>query len=362
MIKLLCLLLLLPNMLPEAEPITETAELTGIYEAEESLTEEERQISGNLTLDGSYDAGGALGRLWSWIHREIKEQLRRELGFFGGLIGIALLCGLAANLCADQKTPRMTELAACCAGVLMLTGNVEGVIQQTVEALNRIADYSRAVLPGYFTVCAVSGAPTSASVKDAASIFVLDGMISLSQRLILPLILAYLGLSVCAGLFDNSLLSAAGRLTKWCAVTAMTLMTTGFGLYVSLTGLIAGSTDQLAVKTTKTVIASSLPVVGGILSDSAASLLAAAALIKNSAGVFCLIAVCVLCAGPLVILGVKLFLFKAASAAAELVCGGRYSVLLSRVGTVFAMMLGLLGSYCMMLFLSVMSGIRMVSP
>ena len=94
----------------------------------------------------------------------------------------------------------------------------------------------------------------------------------------------------------------------------MTLMTSAFCLYISLSGAISGSADALAVKTTKSVIASAFPIVGGILSDSAAAMLSAAGLIKNSAGVFCLIAVCALCAGPFALLSVKMLVFKLSSA------------------------------------------------
>ena len=362
MIHFLCVLLLLSHPLQYEEALPETAEMTGIYEVESGLTEEEREISGGLTVDGSYDAGAALLRLWKQIRQSAGDRLRSEVNFVGGILGMSLLCALAGALCPDGKIPAIAELASCCAVSLLLAGNLESVIRETVDALNRIADYAKAALPCYFTACAAAGAAVSASAKNAALLFALDMLIEVSQKLILPMIQAFLAVSICAGVFDNAILTATGRIVKWCAVTAMTLMTTGLGLAITLSGAIAGSADQFAVKTTKTVISTALPVVGGILSDSASSILAAAELIKNSAGVFCLVAVCVLCAGPFVMLLVKLLLFKASAAVSELACGGRMAQLLSQVGTAFAMLLGLLGSYGLMLFLSIMSGIRMVTP
>ena len=62
----LCLLLMLssPCLRGQAEIQEEAAHRMEISRVEDTLDEEEREISGNLTLDGSYDAPGALARLW----------------------------------------------------------------------------------------------------------------------------------------------------------------------------------------------------------------------------------------------------------------------------------------------------------
>ena len=106
------------------------------------------------------------------------------------------------------------------------------------------------------------------------------------------------------------------------------------------------------------MISTVLPVVGGILSDSAATVLAAATIIKNSAGVFCLMAVCAICAGPFALLLVKMLLLKGAAAISEMGSCSSYSRLLSAVGNAMGMLLGLVGSYGVMPFYSFMSGLK----
>lgn len=360
--KILCILLLLPcfPLRCYAESLEEeTARLTEVYQVEQGLEEDEREISGELRLDGEYDAGGALKRLWDSLCSHAVQALQGELGFALKLLLIALLCSMAAALSPQQRSPQLVEIAACCTAVLLLAGPMDSMLSEARETLYRLSDYSKAAVPAFFTTVAASGSAVSASVKYAAVCFVMDLMISLSQRLILPLILAYFAISVSGSLFDNAMLASVGRFIKWCAVTTMSLLTMGFCVYIGLSGVISGSADAAAVKAAKTAISTALPVVGGILSDSAAAMLAAASLIRNSAGVFCLVAVCAICAGPFTLLAVKVLIFKAAAALAELACGGRFSRLLGSVGTVFALLLGLIGSSGMMLFYSFMSGIRM---
>lgn len=362
--KLLLVLLMVPLFCGTcyAEDLgEEAARMTEVFQVENGLDEDELAVSGELRVDGSYDARGAIARLWDRFVTDVRDQLREELRFALRMVLIAFLCSIASVFSPNQKLTEYMEIAACCTAALLLAGSMDGIITQAEGTLNRLSDYGKAAFPAFFTTVAACGAAVSASVKYAAVCFAMELFMSLSQRLILPLIYAYLAVSISGSIFENAMLKTAVRFTKWCAVTAMTALTTVFCVYISLSGVITGSADAAAVKTTKTVISSALPVVGGILSDSASAMLAAAGLIKNSAGVFCLVVVCVLCAGSFAVLSVKMLVFKAASAISELACGGRFSQLLGNIGTAFGMLLGLVGSYGMMLFLSIMSGIKMVN-
>lgn len=361
--QMFALLLLFAVFLSGAAESVEddTAEFTGVYAVESGLGEDEREISGSLKLDGSYDAQGALARLWDRFMQNVTTQLKSEFSFGIWMISVALVCSISVALSPDSKANTYLELSACCGVSLLLAGSFDTVFSQTTDTLNRLSDYAKTAVPAFFATVAASGTAVSASVKYASVCFAIDAFIRLSQDVLLPLIYSFLALSICESLFENTLLSSVGKMTKWCALTALTLFTTAFCVYISLAGVISGSTDVLAVKATKTVISTTLPVIGGILSDSASSILAAAGVIKNSAGVFCLLAVCALCVGPFAVLLVKMLVFRAAAAISEQICGGRLAKLIGNMGAALAMLLALVGSYGIMLFLSFMSGIRVVS-
>ena len=359
--KLFCVILLLPlfHVSCLAEGIgEETARITGIYQVEEELPEEERTVSGELRLDGTYDTSGALSRLWDRFINACKKAIRGELGFAVKLTLISLLCLFSAVLCADKRVPQSMELAACFIGILLLAGDMNSMIQEVNASLYRLSDYGKAAFPVFYSAVAASGAAVSASVKYASVSFAATLYMELAQGIVLPLIYAFLSFSVCSCVCENAILSATCRFVKWCSVTSMTLLTAGFCTYIGLSGVISGSADAAAVKAAKTVISTALPVVGGILSDSASAILSAAGMIKNSAGVFCLIAICALCSGPFAILSVKMLLLKAAAAVSAAACGGRYSRLLDSAGAAMAMLLGMVGSFGIVLFYSFMSGIR----
>ena len=361
--KLLLVLLLCPLFVTSARAeglLEETGRSVGLEALEEALPEEQREISGTLTVDGGYDTGGALRRLWDRLLTDSLAQLKEDLRYAAALVAIAALCAMAGALCTGKAIPEYIQVAGCCAASMLIAGNMDSVIAQAASALAQLSDYSKAAIPAVFTAAAACGAVVSASARYGAVCLAIDVLMSAAQRLVIPLIYAYLAVSVSSSIFSNQLLKAAARITKWCATTVMTGITIVVSGYITVTGLIAGSGDAVAVKTARTVISGTLPVVGGILSDAAAVVLSAASIIKNAAGAFSLIAVCALCAGPFAVLSVKMLVFRAA--AADMLPGGKLSGLINDVGTALSMLLGLVGCCGIMLFISIMSAIKVVTP
>ena len=87
----------------------------------------------------------------------------------------------------------------------------------------------------------------------------------------------------------------------------------------------------------------------------------AAELVKNSIGAFGLIAVAAVCLSPFALFAVRRLLLQLLAAAAEIAAGDRLSKLLNELSSVMGLLLGLIGSYGLMLFFSLVAAIRTVS-
>lgn len=359
---IMCTVLLLKSPDSCAENLVkEAAEIYGINDLDEILDEETRKISGNLGDDGIYDAESALKRLADKLIDDASEVFQNNIENVASLLAIALLSSAICCFVSDKSSQKYISIAGVCAAAYTLTGGIDGLVTQTTEALIRMADYSRAAIPAVFTAAVSSGAVVSASAKYAAVTIAIDMLMSMSRNLLVPLIYAYLALALSSAVFENAILKACQRAVKWIAGTLLTGFTIIFGAFMGISGLVSGAADALAVKTARTVISTTLPVVGGIISDAASTVLSAAAMIRNSAGALSLIAVCALCAGPFVMLSIKMLLFKATAAACEMLPNSRMSVFINDVGTALSMLLGLLGCCAIMLFISFMAAIKVVT-
>ena len=329
---------------------------------ETSLPDDVRDISGTLRLDAPYDTEGALKRLYHSFIKQCKERFSSSMRSAAELFMIALLCAITESFCNTDVIRDAVDRIGCCIASLFVFGNFSSVVDEAAATVRTLTDYAHVALPVLFTTAAAGGGIVSASTRFASACLSMDVMLTVAQSCIVPLIYMYFAVSVSQSLYDNSLLQAASRITKWCITTALTVLAMAFGAYLSLTGLIAGSGDVLAVKTARTVLSRALPIVGGLLSDSAAVLLSAAAFVKNSVGVFALIAVCALCIGPVAAFSVKLFVFKTVAATVDFLPGARLPKLISAMSSVYAMLLGLIGCCASIFFIAIVSGIKVVSP
>jgi len=359
---LIFMLLPLFNAECHAEDIYNTAaDLSGAYAVESALPDEEREISGKFKTDGSYDVSAALGRIINKMLQSVRAELKDNFRYAAKLVVVVVFCSLASAVSLGGKMPEYINIVGCCTVAMMIAGSMDSVISDSAGAITQMSDYSKAAIPAVFSAAAACGAVVSASASYAAVCLAMDIMMSAAQNVIIPFIYAFTAISVSSSIFDNAMLKAAARFTKWCATTLMTATTLVFSGYITISGIIAGSSDVVAVKTARTIISTVLPVVGGMISDSASVVLSAANIIKNSAGVFSLVGVCSLCIGPFAMLSVKMLLFKAAAAAADMLPCGKLSTLINDVGTAFGMLLGLVGTCGIMLFISLMAGIKVVT-
>lgn len=362
----MCLLLLLLFAVHQpsafADSILEgAAEAAGTDELTSGFSEEERSILGAEDVLQDYDAQGALARFRDYVLERAKTELCAQFAFAGRMIALLLFCALSEALTDHAAAKEGIALTACCCAAAWIAGDWDSGITQALHTLDRLSDYSRAALPVLYTAAAAAGAVSSAPIRYAAASLATEVMMTISRSLVLPFIYAYLALSLTLCICASPILRVVQRLIRRAAFLLLSIATSAFGLYVGLSGLVAASTDALAVKAARTVLSGVLPVVGGILADSAAALVSAAAVIRNAAGALSLLAVCLICAGPLVFLLVKMLLLRALCTFAEVLPGGMLPRFLGDCGDVFSLLIGMVGSSAVMLFFSLMTGLKAVN-
>ncbi len=361
--RLLILIIILPAFIGRAyaEDFDAAAmEIFGAEAMERSLSGEEAEISGRLALE-RYDVGAAMSRLGRAFVGRLREEIRSSLGFAANLLALLFFNAFLCAVCQEDKIRDLIEISAACAGAALLAGGVNTLIGQSSQAIYRLSDYSKAALPVVYTAAAAGGAVSSAALRYAAASLVIDVMMSLAQKAVIPLIYAALALSLTNVLFANPILTAVERLVRWAAKTAMTGSALAFTAYLSMSALISTTADAAAIKAARSVISGALPVVGGMISDASAAILSAAAVVRSCTGTFGLIAVCAMCAGPFAMLTVKSIVFKAVAAVADALQSPRLKQLFSSVGGAAAMLMGLLGCSAVMLFLAFTTGMKAVT-
>ena len=150
-----------------------------------------------------------------------------------------------------------------------------------------------------------------------------------------------IGVRTASAALDNPALEGASKLISKFTGLATALVMTGFTAWLGISGAVTGAADAVTAKAAKTAISTALPVVGGMISDAASTVVAGAGLLRNAAGAFGLVAAACVCLAPFLSAALRYLFYKAAAALCAAFADKRIAGLVSELGGVFGIVLGL---------------------
>lgn len=315
----------------------------------------------DLTPDLSLDQG--IQRILDTGSGQINGVIRKAVRSAVLLLTIVLLCGLDDGLCDGLGKSSVDVVAV--AGALAITAvavsDVHSLIGMGRDALDNMEMFSKVLLPTVTAAAAASGSPGGAVARQLATMLFSDVLMTLISRLLIPLVYAYIAACTAHAALGNEGLKRLGGVLKWVVTSVLTTVLLIFVGYLTVSGVIAGTTDAVTVKAAKFTVSSVVPVVGGILSDAAETVLAGASILRNAVGVFGMLAVLGMCVAPFLQLGIHYLAYKLTAALTATVSGGRVAGLIDCIGGAFGLVLGMTGASALLLLISMVSAISVVT-
>lgn len=331
-----------------------------IEEAESALPDAAREIVGDVGVADALEPEGMLSKLLDSAGQALGAYWREAAGAALKLTAVALICTLAGAF-ADGAASRYVNLAGCIAVSGLAFSDAGGCIRAGTEALSELSSFSHALLPCLTAAAAAGGAVTSAAAKYAATALCMDILIGAAQSLLLPLCYVCIGIRTASAALDSPALEGASKLLSKFTALLTTLVMTGFTAWLGISGAVTGAADAVASKAAKTAISAALPVVGGMISDAASTVVAGAGLLRNAVGAFGLVAAACVCLAPFLSAALRYLLYKASAALCSAFADKRISGLIGELGGVFGMVLGIVGAAALMLFISIISVTKAVT-
>ena len=325
-----------------------------------------QDAAGGYLPDGALEAGISLDEGLQTILNtgsgQISGVVRKAVRSGVLLLTVVLLCGLAEGLYGGMGVSQTTDVVAI-VGALAITAvavaDANSLIGMGREALEQMETFSK-ILPTITAAAAAAGSPSGAVARQLATMLFSDILITLINRLLLPLVYTYIAACVAYAAVGNEGLKRIAGTLKWVVTSILTVVLLVFVGYLTVSGVIAGSTDAVTVKAAKFTMSSLVPVVGGILSDAAETVLAGAGILKNAVGVFGMLAVLCMCVAPFLQLGIHYLTYKVTSALSATVSSGRVAGLIDQIGGAFGLVLGMTGASALLLLISMVSAITAV--
>nr|WP_326184004.1 stage III sporulation protein AE [uncultured Oscillibacter sp.] len=357
--RLICLLFAIMALTVSARAAELPRELTG------ALPEGAAELLEGVDPSDARGFSGGVERILEKMGERVGDVLRQRVRGAASVLLVVVLCGAVDGFgqgAGGGKTAVFLPMAGALSVTLLTAGSLDSLIGLGAETIGELNVFSKALLPTLAAATAASGAVTTATFQQVATVFLAEVLMELIDGLLMPLVYLYIGvLTAGACLPENRLAPIADGLKKlvtWMLTTALLLFT----VYLSVARVITGAADGATVKVAKAAISGVVPVVGGIIAEASETVLAGAGLLKSTIGVFGMLAILAACAYPFLQLGVQYLLYKLTAFLAGAVGAPGLCKLIDGLGGAFGLVLGMTGSCAVLLLVSVLSSVAAVTP
>lgn len=272
------------------------------------------------------------------------------------LLGTALILSLLKSY--DGKSKAIADLAGVIAVACLLMDDANTLIRLGDRTVTELSEYGKMLVPVMTAALAAQGGTGSAAALYTATAF-FDAVLSCCiSDVLIPGIYIFLTVAVVNAAVGDALMKKMKDFVKWLLSWGLKLILYAFTGYVSITGVVSGTADQTALKAAKVTFGSMIPVVGSIISDASETILVGAAVVKNSVGVYGMLALVAIVIGPFLKIGLQYLLLKLTAAVCGIFCDKTVTGLMDDFSAAMGLVLAMTGTVCLLLMISMVCFLR----
>ena len=235
--------------------------------------------------------------------------------------------------------------------ILLQPSNV--LIKLGADTITEMTEYGKLLFPVLTGALAAQGGVTASAALYACSIFFSSFLSTLITKIIFPLLNSYFCLCLAGAAIGEPFLNDLKNFAKWLITWILKIILYIFIAYVGITGVVSGTADASAVKFAKLTISGMVPVVGGIISDASETILVSAGVLKNTAGIYGILAIIAIFIGPLLKIGAQYLILKMTAYLCSVFSSKKESELLKDFSAGLGMIVAMAGTVCLLLLISV---------
>lgn len=327
----------------------EQEKTVGMERAERNLPDSAQPFAGRLSLQDADKAGEKAQMIIERTLEKAPQVVRSAVKTVISIFAVCALGGIASSVAENKNTKMILNLTGVSAVTMISFGSISSMMAMCETAVSEMSVFMKALMPAIAAAAAMGGAPASGTATCFGTLLFSEAYLFTAQKVIMPLVYAYIAITAANAPLGNMMLKKSGDFIKWVCSAVMKLGVTLFIGYLGVTNAVAGSADALAVKTVKFAVSGTLPVVGSVLADASETLLAGASMLKNSIGIFGLLAVLATVLWPIINIGIYNLIFKAGAAVSASVTQREIGDFAYELSDAYSVIFGAMGA-CAMLF------------
>lgn len=289
----------------------------------------------------------------------IQPSITEALRVCVSLLAVSILTGVLSAFSGSARSS--IHMAGTAATGLLLFQPVNSLLKLGADTVEQISHYGKLLLPVMTGALAAQGGVTKSSALYTATAFFDAILTSAIAELLIPIVHVFLCTAIACNLFTEPFIKEIKNFLKWLLAWGLKTVLYVFTGYISITGIVGGTTDAMALKATKLTISGAVPVVGNILSDASEAILVSAGIMKNAAGIYGLLTVIALMIGPFMRIGVQYLMLKITSGLCETLGTKEMSALIKDFSSAMGLVLAMTGAVCVIFLISMICFMKGVS-
>ena len=292
--------------------------------------------------------------LWSIFSEAMAKYM--PMGFSAArnlvsIIGITLLLSCIKLL---PGTPEKTvEFVAVVTVSSIFLSTSSALVCLATETVGQMSEYAKLLFPVLTAALAAQGGITSAGALYTGTMLFITVLSNLITSLAKPIIYIFLSFSILFAATQHEMLGKLKDLCKWAITWSLKTILYIFTGYMSITGVVSGSTDAATLKATTLTISGMVPVVGGILADTSEAVIVGARIMKNSVGIYGMYAVLALWISPFFETGIRYLMLKTCFGICGVFPVKRLHGLMKDFSGAMGLLLAITGTVCLMLVIGI---------
>lgn len=249
--------------------------------------------------------------LWEFIgNLIIRIHPEASKAFQSGIQILAVTGILAILRLFSGNAGKMVEMLGSIWVALMLFSGTGTLFSLATQTVRELADYGKLLFPVMTAAMAAQGSVTQASSLYAGTMILDTLLSSILSGVLIPLMSLFLAFSLVNHTVGDEMLKKLAEMIHTFAGWLLKTMLMVFTTFMSITGVVSGTTDAAALKTAKVTISSVVPVVGGILSDASEAVLVSMRTMKNAVGIYGIFVILSVTAGPFLKIWIPYLMMK----------------------------------------------------
>lgn len=268
----------------------------------------------DITPDGGGITELKIEDVVDYIGELIAENVKQPVAMLTSLLAVIILSSVFNGLknSNNSSVSQAFSLISALSSAIIISSVISDILDGINTAITSAANFMLTYIPVLAGVIAVGGHASTAAVFSSVMMISIEILTQITANILFPMTSCLIGISAAGGLNKDLKIDKLGDGLKKVIIWGLGFIMTVFIGFLTLQSNIAASADSVGLRAARFAVSTSVPFVGGAVSDALSTVKTSLEVLKSGIGSFgIVIGCCVLFPVLINALCYKFFLFIA---------------------------------------------------